>query len=236
MSEAEFPSPETSRPPTPPHGYCIGAFHSTILQAVRAYVENEREASDSKINLPEDDPYLVSLMLQFLYIETYTVDTEDEEKHLDPDYPTFVLKHHVQLYSLGDKYNIPLLCRLAAYRFRQYLHTGTHLAEAFDCVPWIYDNIPDNDRALRNHIIKEIAYRAEEINSDPMDRAALMDLIHHYEQFREDMFTELLQRSAKTGDEDSFVAGSAPSSPGSEDSLMGELAASASALRDSQQH
>ncbi|KAL9598512.1 MAG: hypothetical protein Q9179_003889 [Wetmoreana sp. 5 TL-2023] len=194
------------------------------------------ESNNSKINLPEDDPYLVSLMLQFLYTETYTVDTEDENKHLDPGYPTFVLKTHARLYSLGDKYDIPLLCRLAAYRFRQYLRIGAHLTEAFECVPWIYDSIPDNDRALRDGIIKEITHRVEEINSDPMHREALMELVHHYEHFREDMFIELLQRSAKAGDEDSFVAESAPSSPGSEDSLMDELAASAQALRNSQQH
>ena len=79
-------------------------------------------------------------MLQFLYSSTYRTSTKD-------------LESHVEMYALGDEFDLPRLCQVARTRFREDLPSGYRTAEQnvfLKMIPRIYESTPESNRGLRD--------------------------------------------------------------------------------------
>ena len=68
-----------------------------------------QEATANIVDLPEDEPSTIKLMLSFFYTADYDIETED--CHVAP------LRLHAQMYSLADKYCIDSLMGLAKDKY-----------------------------------------------------------------------------------------------------------------------
>ena len=79
-------------------------------------------------------------MLQFLYSSTYRTSTRD-------------LELHVEMYAIGDEFNLPRLCQVARARFREDLSSILRTTEQtvfLKLIPRIYESTPETDRGLRD--------------------------------------------------------------------------------------
>ena len=130
-------------------------------------------------------------MLEFLYHQTYTTEDTDDTMS-DQSNPKYVPGAHIALYALGDKYEIPDLCNLAADRFAQILGSlsSTNLPQ---CVSAIYSTTPAQNRALRDPIILAIVCRSG-AQTNQWYCKTLLDRCHEIEQFRDDLILGLLCR------------------------------------------
>ena len=102
---------------------------------------------------------MVYRMLQHLYMQTYMVDLG-----LDGLDRYWSLLHvHAQMYSLGDKYDLPGLKREAARRFTEDVKIPadckSETLTLLSIVPIVYTTTPDSDRGLRNLLVRQIFER-----------------------------------------------------------------------------
>ncbi len=107
---------------------------------------------------------MVYRMLQHLYLQPYTVNLGlDQFWSLNDSWAKTRLHVHAQMYSLGDKYDIPSLKKEAARRFREDVGIpGNRKCETLtllSVVDKIYTTTPDSDRGLRNFVVQEIFQR-----------------------------------------------------------------------------
>ncbi|KAL9598110.1 MAG: hypothetical protein Q9179_004035 [Wetmoreana sp. 5 TL-2023] len=146
-----------------------------------------KESSASKIELPEDDPYLIGLMLEFLYTQTYTPDDKASCNRVDPEDPKYIPKVHISLYALGDKYAIPALCHEAVKQLRARFKSNPNAAET-----------------LANLAVKQLARHSTVILVDRKLKKLMLKLVHDVQELREDIALEFLIASSgyDTTDED----------------------------------
>ncbi len=107
---------------------------------------------------------MVHRMLQHLYLQPYIVDLgPDPFWSLNDSWAKTRLHVHAQMYSLGDKYDIPSLKKEAARRFREDVGIpGNRKCETLtllSVVDKIYTTTPDSDRGLRNFLVQQIFQR-----------------------------------------------------------------------------
>ena len=110
---------------------------------------------------------MVYRMLQHFYMQTYTVNPELDPfwplKSLNDSWAKTRLHVHVQMYMLGDKYDVPSLKKEAARRFGEDVKIpGDRKCETLtllSVVPQIYTTTPASDRGLRNLVVQQIFQR-----------------------------------------------------------------------------
>ncbi|KAL8903552.1 MAG: hypothetical protein Q9171_007365 [Xanthocarpia ochracea] len=150
-------------------------------------------AAASQLDLSGEDLGYIKLMLQFLYTQTYDVDSYGTPS-VDPCNAK-ILTVHIALYTLGDKYAIPSLCGYAASCFcsvlnRHCWHCDMDVILA--CIPLIYASCPENDRTLRDILLDAIA-DVPRSGSDLEDKKMkVVRAVHDNVKFREDMTLRLL--------------------------------------------
>ncbi|KAL8727784.1 MAG: hypothetical protein Q9181_005584 [Wetmoreana brouardii] len=158
-----------------------------------------QESNASKIELSEDDPYLFSLLLEFLYTQTYTPDNSASSKRVDAEDPKSIPKVHISLYALGDKYAIPALCHEAVNQLRARFKSNPNAAEALRCVPWMYENATANDSSLRDLAIKQLALHSTAILEDRKLTELMLKLVHEVQELREDIALGFLEANSDCG-------------------------------------
>ncbi|KAL9022026.1 MAG: hypothetical protein Q9185_000767 [Variospora sp. 1 TL-2023] len=157
-----------------------------------------QECLTSKVELPDDDPYHIFLLLEFLYGQAYFM-WNDTRNGLDFDDPRYLPRIHIHLYELGDKYHIPELCRVAASCLGSTLH-WTNPQQLLSCVQLIYQRECNVAQVLRGEIISQIISRSADIVEDEEQKERLVKLVHENEHFREELFRAQLHDLAKTQD------------------------------------
>lgn len=137
----------------------------------------------STVNLPDDDPFHVSLLLHFLYRQRYTRAVEDIND------PTNKPRVHIHMYELGDKYDIPELSLYAAGCLEDIVsfRWGQDLVHLLNAVHLVYERNPDITRKLRDIVLVAVVRRSTEIAADSEQRNRLVELVHEIEQFREEL-------------------------------------------------
>ncbi|KAL8735859.1 MAG: hypothetical protein Q9181_002664, partial [Wetmoreana brouardii] len=155
------------------------------------------ESVSSKIDLPEDDPYSIKLMIEFLYKGNYTP-MKDQKVFESFDFcdPKNILKTHISLYALGDKYGIPTLSHRAAWRLFADLDrdfNGANPEIVLYCVPRIYSSTPENDRTLRDCVVERVMNHSHIIDLHENSKRQLMEHINNVKDFREDLFGAFLK-------------------------------------------
>lgn len=123
-----------------------------------------QEAESQRIELPEEEPSMVYRMLQHLYMQTYTVNLcLDGFYSVNDSWAKARLHVHAQMYSLGDKYDVPSLKKEAARRFVEDVeiprHSKCEIPTLLSVVSVVYVTTPESDRTLRDVVVRQIFQR-----------------------------------------------------------------------------
>ncbi|KFY17915.1 hypothetical protein V492_00295 [Pseudogymnoascus sp. VKM F-4246] len=92
---------------------------------------NFKEAATGVINLEDDNPLVVKLMMEYFYKDWYTIGK------LPAGSPS-TLSVHIQVHRLGDKYGIEELCALADGLYCKYLRREASFEEYVASIPEVY--------------------------------------------------------------------------------------------------
>ncbi|KAI4231228.1 MAG: hypothetical protein L6R40_007798, partial [Gallowayella cf. fulva] len=115
-----------------------------------------KETLTSRLDLSEDQPYHIKLMLDFLY--TQKVDFSEMPAIRSCEF----FEALIALYALGTKYLIPSFCHHVAMHFEEAIddaHIPAHMDTScalFHCIPLVYASTPENDRTLRNIVVHKV--------------------------------------------------------------------------------
>ncbi|KAL8752278.1 MAG: hypothetical protein Q9184_005783, partial [Pyrenodesmia sp. 2 TL-2023] len=161
------------------------------------------ESHTSTIHLPDDDPLTLSFMLEFFYTKDYSLG-----RHFDVKHPIGRIKTHIALYTLGDKYEIPALCRLSANKF-QAGQCILQTVSLLEIVPLIYTSTPEIS-PLRDAVVYEILDREELQDASSKSYMLMHRHLREIDDFREDMFRELMKEKWSKG---TGSRGFSPTSP-----------------------
>jgi hypothetical protein len=131
-----------------------------------------QEAYTGVIDLDDDDPIPVEVMLKYFYTGKYNEPiNESEDLRLQ-------LQVQVLTYNLADKYDVPTLMGLTEKRFKITLGPGTATEEFLSVVADVY-TIPTSTNALRSIVINYARQKFRDMMQSPdleMLRATLQDI------------------------------------------------------------
>lgn len=153
------------------------------------------------IELPEDNPAHIALMLDFLYYQGYDLGGFLSNSH--NQHPNEMPRFHVSLFALGDKYAIPALRAYAEGRFcehfdRNALQSGA-MTEILQCVPSIYEMIGGQAFTIRTYVVQQVSRHSKELLKDENKKVMLV-LMDSIRGFREDVCLALLAATAALTD------------------------------------
>ena len=127
-----------------------------------------QEEIAKEIELPEDDPHLISKLICYCYTTDYTFEG-DKGINIDPKRVfCFSLLVHVGMYTLAENYDLKNLKNLAETKFRTSLqHFKPNVTQAspvdstltgvLEVIQVIYNTTPENDRGLRDIVVGYMA-------------------------------------------------------------------------------
>lgn len=118
----------------------IVCSQSKVLHA--ACMAGFKETHTGVIDLDDDDPVLVEIMLKYFYTGKYNEPINESEELRLP------LQIQVLTYNLADKYDIPALMGLAEEKFKSTLSGGPIPEEYLSVVSDVY-TIPTSTNTLR---------------------------------------------------------------------------------------
>lgn len=158
-----------------------------------------KESETQRIELLEEEPSMVYRMLQHLYMQTYTVDLGlDRFWSRNDSWAKTRLHVHAQMYSLGDKYDLPGLKKEAARRFNEDIRipgdSKSEILTLLSVVPIVYTTTPDTDRGLRNHVVRQVFQRYGIASKHFVEE---LDTALEIRQFARDIIVLHSKRSAK---------------------------------------
>ena len=192
---------------------CKGGF---LVNLAQYQVERTRLADNSfqeehtrELNLPAEEEFLIRRLLCFHYTTGYN-DEPYEDEITPPPYmeaPAYVSRLHLnaQMYSIGDKYDIPSLKGKAAEKFDTAVwelefgmyHAGSNvIEEMMKVIPFIYESTPDRDRGLRDRVIEFATYRRGEF-----EHPGLRDIVEAVPGFGTDikvLYSQLIRKPARS--------------------------------------
>ncbi|KAL1988020.1 hypothetical protein VTN96DRAFT_1544 [Rasamsonia emersonii] len=183
-------SERDEKPATPPMGstltsaivtICVGpeqrlfAAHEDVLCVSPFFAACCRgqflESHSKRINLPDEQPEILSCVLEYLYKGDYyprlihnkrrnTWELEDDRMDIDGETrePTIidqntgaVVLKDTAVYCAAERYNLPELKRLALRK--QGLQSGIQCSTILSSARYAYSNTPDTDSKLRAHYL-----------------------------------------------------------------------------------
>ncbi|KAJ8130181.1 hypothetical protein O1611_g3450 [Lasiodiplodia mahajangana] len=131
-----------------------------------------KEARTGIIDLPDDDPYVVDIMVHYFYHLDYTTsplsatkdqNTIDQVDTNDVGGDTVASRHgysdlvvHAMAYSLAGKYFISGLKGLALRKFVAATQKKWTLKDFLEAAQEVYTSTPDSDRGLRDAVVKAL--------------------------------------------------------------------------------
>jgi hypothetical protein len=136
-----------------------------------------QEAVTGVINLEDDDPATVYLMLQFFYTADYEVDPECE--------PSAALSIHAQMFTLADKYDVPALMSLAKQKYES-LQAKIPL---YDCLPSISKvyALPLSGNSLRKYAVQHARVHIKRGLKEEIVRAAIWQVVNEVPEYGFDL-------------------------------------------------
>ncbi|KAL8685151.1 MAG: hypothetical protein Q9218_007944, partial [Villophora microphyllina] len=153
------------------------------------------ESVTSMIQLPEDQAYHIALMLEFLYGQSYDLQTNKGiRKTYDTFSPDYILKVHYALFSIGDKYGIANLKEYAASQFSAYVGSIKDVVEIFEYIPHMYEGIGEQQRQLRDVVVKEVIRLSDQTLWQSI-KEVMLELMDTVREFREDLCLALVKKN-----------------------------------------
>lgn len=159
----------------------LSRFHMDIGEVLTKV----QEASTGVIDLKEDDPEIVRLMVHYFYHLDYqhqnqssTVnrvnlsneDTTNIYVEKDLGHPNLTL--HAKVYALGEKYAIAGLKALALRKFREEADVSWDKDEFLRAAKEVYTSTVDHDRSMRQAVVETICRHPE-----LLDKQAAQDAV-----------------------------------------------------------
>ena len=94
-------------------------------------------------------------MLLYLYTLDYSpLQVDDEDSNAKK---LLSIYHHIDVYMIADKYDIPELQQLASEKFRSSLKCGLSMAGLQQVVKLVLETTPSSNNALRDHMVQVCA-------------------------------------------------------------------------------
>lgn len=109
-----------------------------------------QESVNSTYDLSEQPIPFVEKLLDFLYTGDYPADVDATKRDLSMS----VLQLHVEMFNLGDQYDIPLLRDLAARKYSDRLAWGFKPLEYLDSIPRVFFSRAINSEKLKDAAVQ----------------------------------------------------------------------------------
>lgn len=107
------------------------------------------------IDLPDDDRHAVDALLRYLYTANY-----DDEAAIADAAP---ILFNVHVHTIADKYNIPILCRLAEAKFADRASREWKTEGFAEAVKEMYATSPDSKKILQDSAVAHAVEHAKEL-------------------------------------------------------------------------
>lgn len=159
-----------------------------------------QEAKTGEIDLPNDEPFIVKLMLDFLYTSDYSdvwttttlewhsdseglrsSQTQDQTETKDPneivvsieEIAYSLLTANAKVYVIADVYNLPSLKELAVKKYQTAIQTEWTTSSFVDNINYLWENTMKSDSSLKKIILKFVKEHITEL----LDRGEFVNLI-----------------------------------------------------------
>lgn len=141
-------------------GFKVGYYLSAPSKA--ADTERSKEGVTGTIDLKEDDPETIGMMVHWFYKGDYVAHPKNiyVTHHANTTLVVIVLIAHLNIHAIADKYDIGLLKELAKAKFFDVLKEHRYREDDYwikHCFPKIvvgvYDSTTESDRELRHYIL-----------------------------------------------------------------------------------
>ncbi|KAH7625221.1 hypothetical protein SMAC4_12941 [Sordaria macrospora] len=159
-----------------------------------------KEAQEGKIDLPEDDPRLVHIMVHYLYHFDYDVQLQQERSGFDglemDGYGTNVngpvadtLLTHAKIYALAEKYLVRGLKAVALRKFKAAATVSLDIDDFLGAALVVYESTIEDDRGLRD-VVVETFYK----HSKWLDKEKVRDVVKELGALTYDMVIYMRQK------------------------------------------
>ena len=127
-----------------------------------------QEGLAKRIDLPEDDPHLISKLVCYCYITDYDFDMDTGIAMESEGAFDFPLYFHAGMYAMAEKFGMKNLKKLAENKFATALHffkSGVCIGppenkaptRVLEVIHFIYSTTLENDRGLRDLVVGHVA-------------------------------------------------------------------------------
>lgn len=127
-------------------------------------------------------------MLQFLYSSTYRSPKD--------------MALHVEMYAMGDKFDLPRLCQFATVKFKESVPTPTTHATLkeisqktlIEMIPRIYESTPDSNKGLRTIAVWNVRKDYDCYSSRPDLKGKFREMLQSTWSFTDDLLQDFAAR------------------------------------------
>ncbi|KAI4622193.1 hypothetical protein J4E83_004933 [Alternaria metachromatica] len=169
----------------------------------RAVKFGGKETEQGSVDLPEDEPAIVKLMMQYIYEGEYDPTLPDNRLsnsmqpechhtcrgftcglcYVAPTAPTALpipgsptqLMVHAKLYEIADKYDVVGLKELVIEKFKRACHSFWNDPSFAAAAHHVFSTTPEHDKGLRDIVSKTIAEHMTELVKKPEVEALLTE-------------------------------------------------------------
>ncbi|KFA53218.1 hypothetical protein S40293_10031 [Stachybotrys chartarum IBT 40293] len=142
-----------------------------------------KETQEGKVDLPDDDPRLVHIMVHYLYHFDYDIQLQYKRSHSDgletdgdgtdvSEPIVDILVTHAKVYALAEQYMIRGLKAVALRQFKAAATVSLDINDFLQATWEVYTSTIDDDRGLRD-VVVETFYK----NSQWLDKEEVRDVV-----------------------------------------------------------
>ncbi|KAH6628428.1 hypothetical protein F5144DRAFT_536893 [Chaetomium tenue] len=114
-----------------------------------------KEAQEGKIDLPDDSPRLVHIMVHYLYHFDYDAEMGGHEPDVE-ELAEGPLYTHARVYALAEKYLIHGLKAVALRQFKAVIASSFNMIDFLQAMEEVYMSTVEDDRGLRDVVVEAI--------------------------------------------------------------------------------
>lgn len=149
-----------------------------------------QEGTTGIIDLPEDDPIAVEVLIKHVYGFEYK--SPDQSGEVDESHQAHnAMEFHVKAYAIGEKYEAPALKKFALSEFGELVMENSSDRSFLRIVAAIYQSSPAEDRGLRDLAVDAVVAHQKALLSD--DNNA-WEIVMNLSDFAVDILPKLGQR------------------------------------------
>ncbi|KAK8231295.1 hypothetical protein BKA81DRAFT_411875 [Phyllosticta paracitricarpa] len=138
---------------------------SEFFQAACKAEHGFKEAKSGVVEMNQVDRHVVRAIVQHLYGEDYDVPSSESEEE--------TTLFHVHVYGAAEMYQISGLKEVALIHFRDCFPKAVKLEKYAKCISTAYRITREQDRDLRDYLVKEVLQKLDSLSETPQLSAAL---------------------------------------------------------------